>query len=247
MNALRSWTFVLFLYGSMVMIGVLFLPTLLLPRQIPMIGIRLWARLARWGMKTICGAETEFRNQNELTEEPVLVACKHQSTMDTLMPFLYLKDPCIVLKKELLWYPFFGWYALRTGMIPIDRSGSMKALKTMTKQAKAVVASGRSLLIFPEGTRYEPGQKGEYKTGIALLYKELGVKCLPVSLNTGLCWPPKGVPRYPGKMVIEFQPLIETGLSRKAFMSEMETRIETAADRLLTEGRAAQVEADEAA
>lgn len=243
MNALRSWTFVLFLYGSMVAIGLIFLPSLLLPRQIAMIGVRTWARLARWGMRVICGAETEFRNQDSLTKEPVLVACKHQSTIDTLMPFLYLKDPCIVLKKELLWYPFFGWYALKIGMIPIDRSGSMKALKTMTKQAKAVVDEGRSLLIFPEGTRYSPGEKAEYKTGIALLYKELGVDCLPVALNTGICWPPKGVPRYPGKMVIEFQPLIETGLNRKAFMTAMETRIESAADRLLLEGRAARAKA----
>ena len=240
MTTIRSWLFVLFLYGSLVVLGVLFLPTLLLPRSAAMFGIRIWARLAKWGMRVICGAETELRNTEELKSEPVLVACKHQSTMDTVLPFLYLKDPCVVLKKELLWYPFFGWYALKTGMIPIDRSGSMKALKEMTKRAKTVVAEGRSLVIFPEGTRYAPGTSGDYKTGIALLYKELDINCLPIALNTGLCWPPKGVPRYPGKMVVEFQPFIEPGLNRKAFMKELENRVETASMRLFEEGKAAQ-------
>lgn len=209
MNYLRSLVFVLWLYGSMVVLGIVFLPALLLPRSATVLGIRTWARCARWGMKYICGASTEIRGVENLDEEPVLVASKHQSTLDTLLPFLYLKDPCIILKKELLWYPFFGWYALKCRMIAIDRGGAMKTLRDMTRQAKDRIAEGRSLLIFPEGTRNKPGAPADYKTGIALLYKELDLNCLPVALNTGLCWPPKGVMRYPGKMVVELQPMID--------------------------------------
>ncbi|MAK61317.1 MAG: 1-acyl-sn-glycerol-3-phosphate acyltransferase [Ponticaulis sp.] len=243
MMLFRSWLFVLWLYGSMVVMGLVWLPALLLPRRVTILGIRIWAHLARWGMRVICGATTEIRGKDHLTSEPVLVASKHQSTIDTLMPFIYLKDPCIILKKELLWYPFFGWYALKAEMIAIDRAGSTKALKAMNAQAKKAASQGRSILIFPEGTRIEPGVPGNYKPGIALMYKDLGLECLPVALNTGFFWPPKGVPRYPGHMVIEFQPMIETGLQRKAFMKELETRLETASERLVAEGKAARAEA----
>lgn len=243
MTLFRSWLFVLWLYGSMVVLGIVWLPALLLPRSATILGIRIWARLAKWGMRVICGATTEVRGTEHLTAEPVLVASKHQSTIDTILPFLYLKDPCIILKKELLWYPFFGWYALKAEMIAIDRGGAMKTLKSMTAQAKKAAGNGRSILIFPEGTRSKPGAPGDYKPGIALLYKDLGLECLPVALNTGFCWPPKGVPRYPGNMVVEFQPMIETGLQRKAFMKTLEDRLETASARLVNEGMAAQAAA----
>ncbi|MAP94408.1 MAG: 1-acyl-sn-glycerol-3-phosphate acyltransferase [Ponticaulis sp.] len=246
MKLFRSWLFVLFLYGSMGILGIVWLPALLLPRSATMLGIRIWARMALWGMRVICGATTEIRGTEHLTKEPLLVASKHQSTIDTLLPFLYLKDPCIVLKKELLWYPAFGWYAMRANMIAIDRKGSTKALKSMAEQARAAAAKGRSILIFPEGTRNPPGTPGDYKPGIALLYKEIGLDCLPVALNTGVCWPPKGVMREPGNMVVEFQPIIEKGVPRKAFMKQLETSIETASNRLLEEAGAEPVIAEQA-
>lgn len=227
MAALRSVLFVIWLYGSLVFIGLLFLPTMLLPRQAATVGIRCWARAAVWGMRVICNAKTEVRGLENIGEEPFLVASKHQSTLDTVLPFLYLKDPCIILKRELLWYPLFGFYALKTGQIAIDRSGAMKTLKEMTRKAKLARDDGRSLLIFPEGTRTKPGIDAEYKPGIALLYKELEIECLPVALNTGTCWPAKGIMRYPGTMVVEFLPRIEPGLSRKAFMKTLHDRIET--------------------
>ncbi len=233
MTALRSVLFVIWLYGSMVVLGLTFLPLLLLPRVFAMTGIKCWAYAAKWGMEFICGAKTDVKGLENIGDTPVLVASKHQSTLDTILPFIYLKDPCIVLKKELLWYPIFGFFAMRTGMIAIDRSGSMKALKEMTQKAKAARDEGRSILIFPEGTRNKPGAEPDYKPGIALLYKELGMPCLPVALSTGLCWPAKGVMRYPGTMTVEFLPHIEPGLSRKAFMSRLENTIETASNALL--------------
>lgn len=237
MMAFRSVLFVILLYGSMVVLGVVFLPAMLLPRTISMVGIRLWARIARWGMRYLIGATTEIRGLEHIASEPVLLAPKHQSMFDTLLPFLFLKDPCFVLKKELMFYPFFGQFAAKTGMIAIDRSGSMKTLKAMTVRARAAVAEGRSLVIFPEGTRLPPGQREELKPGIAFLYKELGIPCVPVALNTGYCWPAKGVRRHPGHMVLELLPPIEPGLNRKTFMTELQTRLDTGTDRLIPDGK----------
>jgi 1-acyl-sn-glycerol-3-phosphate acyltransferase len=240
MSYLTSLLFVIYLYGSMVVIGILWLPALLLPRSITLFGIRTWARMARWGMRVFCGATTEVRGTENIPDHPVLLAGKHQSTLDTILPFIYLKDPCIILKKELMWYPFFGLYAAKAGMIPIDRSGSMKTLRKMAKRAKHAVSQGRTLIIFPEGTRHAPGTDPHYKTGIALIYRELGIECIPMALNTGLCWPPKGIQRHPGHMVFEFLPAIAPGLSSKAFMKELSHRLETASNVLLSEGQEAQ-------
>lgn len=227
MAAIRSVLFVIWLYGSLVFFGLVFLPTMVMPRRFAFYGIRGWARSAVWGMKFFCNARTEVRGLEHIGDKPVLIASKHQSTLDTVIPFLYFDDPCIILKRELLWYPLFGFYALKTGQIAIDRSGAMKTLKEMTRRAKLARDDGRSLLIFPEGTRTKPGVEAEYKPGIALLYKELELECLPVALSTGVCWPAKGIMRYPGTMVVEFMPRIEPGLSRKVFMKTLHDRIET--------------------
>lgn len=233
MSTLRSLIFVTVLYVSMVVLGLVFMPAMLLPRSATMLGIRCWARVARWGMRVIMGASTEIRGLKHVAQEPVLLAPKHQSMIDTLLPFLFLKDPCFVLKKELMYYPIFGMYAAKAEMIAIDRSGSMKALKEMTAKAKAAIAEGRSLVIFPEGTRLAPGETEELKPGIALLYKDLGVPCVPVALNTGYCWPAKGIQRHSGQMVLDLLPPIEPGLNRKVFMQALQTSLDDGTQRLI--------------
>lgn len=236
MTLLRSLLFVILLYGSLVIMGIVWLPALLMPRSVTVMGIRIWARIARWGMKHICGASTEIRGLEKLPEEPLILTPKHQSMIDTLLPFLFLKDPCFILKKELMYYPIFGMYAAKTKMIAIDRNGSTKALKEMTAKAKDAIADGRSLVIFPEGTRIAPGVHEPLKPGIALLYKELGLPCVPVALNTGYCWPAKGILRHPGHMVMEILPQIDAGLNRKVFMKTLEERLENGTSPLLRGG-----------
>jgi 1-acyl-sn-glycerol-3-phosphate acyltransferase len=122
-------------------------------------------------------------------------------------------------------------------MIPIDREGHAIALRGMIRAAVKQAAKGRPILIFPEGTRQEPGAPPDYKPGVAALYRELNLPCTPVAANTGLCWPPHGLKRYPGRAVIEFLPPIAPGLSRKDFMDALEHAIETASTALLKEGR----------
>jgi 1-acyl-sn-glycerol-3-phosphate acyltransferase len=122
-------------------------------------------------------------------------------------------------------------------MIPVDRGAGSSALTAMTARAKAEVARGRQIIIFPEGTRRAPGAEPKYKFGVAHLYAELGMPCLPVALNSGLFWPRRSFMRYPGTIRVDILDPLAPGLDKQAFMREVQDRIETATARLVAEGR----------
>lgn len=241
---LRGFAFVIWTYGSMALLAILCLPVMFFGRMAVVSAIRMWCRCVIFGFKLIVGTETEFRGREHVPDTPVLYAAKHQSTFDILTPFIFIRDPAVILKRELLFYPFFGWYALRTRMIPIDRGGTMKTLKKMIGIAQSRVEDGRSIVIFPEGSRKKPGQEPDYKIGVFALYKALGVPCQPIATNSGLCWPSRGYNRHKGKVVFEALPVIEPGLDRAAFMQQLENAIETQSNKLLQEGRAALAQKD---
>jgi 1-acyl-sn-glycerol-3-phosphate acyltransferase len=133
-----------------------------------------------------------------------------------------------------MWIPGFSWHAWKAGMIFVDRQGHSAALKKLVRDARDRLAYGRQLVIFPEGTRSEPGAPGDYKPGIAALYRELGLPVHPVATNSGVHWPRKGFLRYPGTIVFEYLEPIPSGLKRGEFMRLLEERIETASARLNT-------------
>lgn len=236
----RSILFMIWLYGSILVLGIIFSPAFLLPRNTTVWGMKFWARSARFGLRWICGVKTEFRGLEHLPKGACLVASKHQSMYDILMPFIFLEDPAFVMKKELMYYPIFGWYAWKAQMIPIDRGGYVKTLKKMMRRAGEELKRGRQFLIFPEGTRRIPGDPPAYKSGVAAMYSQYDVPCVPIALNTGLCWAQRGMRRWPGHVVFEIQPPIEPGLPRDEFMKRLEAAIEPASDRLREEGLKAQ-------
>lgn len=235
--AARSLLFLFWMYGLLVVMGLIWLPSLLLPRGVLIFGIRVWTRLVRWGLRVICGVHTEVRGLDNLPDGPVLYAAKHQCMWDVFIPFLILRDPVITMKRELLWYPFLGWYALKLRMIAIDRGGMAKTVKAMLRQAGLRAAEGRQFVIFPEGTRHPPGvTTGYFAAGTGALYKHLGLPVVPVATNSGLCWPARGFVRRPGRIVFEILPAIEAGLDRKTLMGALEAAIEPASARLLEDG-----------
>lgn len=241
MNTARSILFVVWMYGLMAVMGVIWLPSLLMPRGVLRFGIRIWVRLVRWGLRVICGVTTEVRGLENLPDGPVLVAAKHQAMWDVFIPFLIMSDPAIIMKRELVWYPILGWYSLKMDMIPIDRAGTSKTLKKMMAAAKARAERGRQIVIYPEGTRMAPGAAPDYKAaGVVSFYKTLDVPLVPAATNFGLCWPRKGITRRPGHAVYQILPQIPSGLDRKAMMAELQGRIEAATEQLLDEGLAAQ-------
>ena len=234
MLTLRSLLFTAWLYLSMPIFAIGLSPALLMPHRFAMGVVKLWARTALFGLRWIAGVRVELRGLRNMPSGAALVASKHQGMLDVVALLALLPDACFVMKKELMPLPFFGWFAWKTGMIPVDRAGHAKALKDMTRQARDRLSQGRQIVIFPEGTRNDPGAPGDYKPGVAAIYRDLEGPCWPVATNSGVHWPAHGFRRYPGTIVFEFLPPIPAGLKRAEFMAELQNRIETASTALLT-------------
>lgn len=234
----RSILFVIWMYGLMALLGILFLPALILPKSVTFWAISLYARGLIFGLRVICGIEVEIRGRQHMPRGTVLYAGKHNCMLDVFIPFLVMPAPAIILKQELLWYPFLGWYALKTAMIPIDRAGNTRTLKKMVAAAKVRAEDGRQIVIFPEGTRTEPGAPPAYHAaGISGLAKAIEAPIVPVATNAGLCWPGRGLRRSKGRIVYEILPPIPAGLPRKELMARLQADLESASDALVAEGR----------
>ncbi len=234
---LRSLLYNIVFYVNTLLFLVLGSPFYLTPRKWSIRALQAWASTSVWWLKVICGTTYEVRGIENIPEGAVLVAAKHQSAWDTFALLPLFDDPAMVLKRELVFIPLFGWFIPKFRMIPIERSSGAQALKTMIERAKKEAARGRQIVIFPEGTRRPPGAPPDYKAGAAALYLKLGLRCLPIALNSGLYWPRRKFLRYPGTIVVEILPLIEAGLKRQEFSQRLETAIETATERLVKEGR----------
>jgi 1-acyl-sn-glycerol-3-phosphate acyltransferase len=226
---LRSALFLLWFLLITTILSLIFLPVLALPRGATVWLARLWSRLTFWGLKVFNGIGFEVRGQPP--KGPLLVASKHMSMWDTMALYLALEAPATVLKRELLHIPFYGWFLWKATAIPIDRAAGASALRKMAAAARGVLAEGRPILIFPEGTRKKPGAAPDYKPGVAGLYGMLGVECVPVALNSGVYW--TGFLKRPGTIVLQFLEPIPPGLKRDAFMALLQQRTESATTALL--------------
>ena len=235
MTLIRSILFTLVFYVCSAVAAIGMLPLMLAPRSAMMAAFRVWGRCTIWTLRVLGGVKLEIRGREHIPSGAALLAPKHQCLFDTIVPLALLPDCCQVMKKELMIIPFYGWYAMKSEMIVVDREGAAKTMRKLLADGKARLAENRQLLIFPEGHRMEPGAAPDYKPGVAALYS-LGVPCTPVATNSGTHWPAHGFLRYPGTIVVEFLPPIQPGLKRHAFMAELESRIETASNALLAEG-----------
>ncbi|MEW6017599.1 MAG: lysophospholipid acyltransferase family protein [Pseudomonadota bacterium] len=231
MTALRSLLFVALFYVWSATVAILISPILLAPRRWTLRALDFWAR-GVIALLPICGIRVEVRGREHIPTGPALVAPKHQCMFDVFAQFTWLPDACFVLKKELMWIPFFGWYAQKARMIVVDREAHAAALKKLVKDSRDRLTEDRQLVIFPEGTRGDPGVKGDYKPGVAALYRDLDLPVHPVATNSGVHWPRHGFLRKPGVIVFEYLEPIPPGLKRAEFMRLLEERIETASLRL---------------
>jgi len=234
---LRSVVFNIVFYVTMIVICILALPTLLLPYRVLIATARLWARINVALLRAICGVRYEFRGTERIPKGALLVASKHQSMWETFALLLILDDPTYILKRELMWIPLFGWFTWKAGMVAVNRGKGARALAAMMTRARAELARGRQIVIFPEGTRRRPGAEPKYKYGVAHLYQALEVPCLPLALNSGLFWPRRSLLRFPGTIVVEALPPIPPSLDRDAFFERLKHDTEAATARLVEEGR----------
>lgn len=234
----RSLLFNILFYVTTTLFVVTGSPLLFAPRRWAMAALAIHGRFELWLLEVIVGTKLEVRGREKLPNGACLVAAKHQSAWETFALIPLFRDPALLMKRELFWIPFHGWFSKKFEMIPVDRDKGPAALRRMLREAKARIADGREIIIFPEGTRRAPGAPPDYKTGVILLYEALRVPCVPVALNSGLFWPRRSLVRRPGTIVVEFLDPIPPGLPKAEFLKRLTEAIETASTRLLAEAKA---------
>lgn len=239
MIIVRSILFNVLFYLNLVILLIAAIPTLAMPRRSILMMAKVWGRTTLWLLRVVCGTHVAWRGLEKVPPGGVIIAAKHQSAWETFALLTLFPDPTYVIKRELTAIPLFGWFAVHGGMIPVDRGAGKSALTGMMAQAHAALAEGRQIIIFPEGTRRPAGAEPRYKFGVAHLYAEAGVPCVPVALNSGLFWPRRRFLRFPGTVTVEFLDPILPGLERQAFLERLQESIETASARLAAEARGA--------
>lgn len=193
--------------------------------------IRLWVG-GMFGLSRLLLSQRlrEEGCENKHLHAPCLYVCNHQSAWETLAFNRLVPDVSIVAKQELGRIPVFGWYLRHAPMILIDRSAGARALNAMVTQARAAVAQGRSILIFPEGTRVGIGAHRAFQPGLAMLYRKLGLPVVPVAHDAGACW--TGRIKRGGTITVSWMPPIPPGLPPAEFMTRVETLVNDRKDQL---------------
>ncbi|MEQ8898014.1 MAG: lysophospholipid acyltransferase family protein [Roseovarius sp.] len=229
----RSLVFIVNIYAMMGVLGIVFFPWAVFSRKGALTACHTWCRWVRWTARWMVGIRTEVRGTPPTDE--VLIAAKHQSFLDIILIFGSVPAGKFIMKRELMWAPVIGQYALKIGCVPVDRGKRSQAIKKMVRD----VAKGRQqpgqLIIYPQGTRIAPGVQAPFKIGSGVLYEELGQDCVPAATNVGLFWPRMGILRKPGLAVVEFLPRIEAGLDKGTFMARLADEVEEASNRLMKE------------
>ncbi len=230
---LRSLLFIIQMYIALPVIGFGLIPLALFNRQYSYWIIRLYCTWIRWTAAWMVGLRSEIRG--EVPQDACIIASKHQSFFDILLLSSVVPRIKFIMKSELRWAPVINLYAYWTRTIAVNRGKRGAAIKQMVAAVKAGADEPSQLIIFPQGTRAAIGVQKPYKIGTGVLYKETSLPVVPAATNVGAFWPRHGIMRKPGLAVLEFLPPIEPGLEIEAFMTEMETAIETASDKLAVE------------
>lgn len=237
MNYIKSFIFLVFINLWGAIIPIIYAPAFILNNsKLADHGAKVWAQFGLWVLKKLCGLSYKLEGLENLPNEPVIIACKHQSMWETIVMHLIVNRPVYVYKKELEKIPFYGWYLKVMSGIKLDRRGGASALKSLIKQSKDYLAKGQSVIIFPQGTRVPVGatcEKYPYQAGIAALYLSCGVKVVPTALDSGLFWPKHKIRKNAGTITMKFLPAINPGLKKDEFLKKLEEEIEKHSSELL--------------
>ena len=235
MLAIRSVLFnILFIGWTIFLLSTLWL-LMPIPKQKFRKAVALWPHGSFPLMRYLLGLTFEQRGLENIPNEPVIYASKHQSAWDTMYFLWHHKDNAYVMKGELNRIPFWKWYMDKCQHVVVDRRGGTSAMREMISDTKSILADKRSVIIFPEGTRVAPGETRRYHPGIAALYSQTNATVIPVALNSGYFWGRRHFIKKPGVLTIQFLPPIPKNMERKAFMKELEIRIESATRKLENE------------
>ena len=226
------------MYLAMAIAAVILAIPALISVEAAFFGVHVYCRWVIWTARVLVGLRVEVRGTPP--QDGALVVAKHQSFFDIIILCSVLPRPRFIMKRELLYTPIIGQYALRIGCVPVDRGKGGAAITKMKADVARGAQTPGQLIIYPQGTRVPPGEKRPYKIGAGLLYEQLAQPCHLMATNCGVFWPKHGLMRRRGTAVVEFlAPPIAPGMPMGEFMREIEGRIETASDRLLADARAA--------
>ncbi len=223
----RGILFGAYFYALTTFAVIVYLPFLLTTERIVRHLANFWCAAALLGLRVIGGVRWRYEGEENLPDEPFILACKHQSTWETLSLSIYLRSPAFILKQELSKIPLFGWYLYKVGSISVDRTAGASALRKMIEDTRRVLGTGRKIVIFPEGTRTEPGAKTRYHAGVIALYRDSGYPLIPAALNSGLFWPRSIWHVRSGEIVLRFLPALPSEMGRRELMATLEEVIET--------------------
>ena len=230
---LLSLVFIIQMYLALAIVALIFAPWALVSRRGAHAAVNFYCRWVIVSLRLLCGLRCEVRGTPPTSE--AVVAAKHQSFLDIILIASAVPHPKFIMKRELIYTPFLGQYALRIGCVPVNRGKRGAAVAKMKADVVAGAAEPGQLVIYPQGTRVAPGDKKPYKVGTGLLYAELSQPCHPVAANVGVFWPKRGILRKPGLAVVEFLPPIAPGLPIPDFMKQLESDIETHSNQLMAE------------
>ena len=210
MNLLRSSLFALALVVVTPPYALVALATFALPRMLRYRIISGWSRLVVHLARAILGIQLRIEGREHLPATPSVILAKHQSAWETMAFQLIFPPQVHVLKRELLWIPFFGWGLALMSPIAIDRTRGVAALRSIARRGRERLAQGFWVVVFPEGTRVAPGERRDYQLGGAWLAAASGVPVVPVAHNAGLVWPRNAFLKRPGTVTVRIGPSIQS-------------------------------------
>ncbi|MEQ8602321.1 MAG: lysophospholipid acyltransferase family protein [Marivibrio sp.] len=232
MDRVRSIVFALTFYPLTTAMLILLLPTLLLPIRWARPVCYLWVDFFDWMSRRVLRVRYRIQIDREASDAiargPVIFAAKHQSMWETLIFNALLNRPAFVLKEELTRIPLFGRFLKKFEMVAVDRTAGAAALKGMVRQARDQIEKGRSVVIYPQGTRVAPGEKRPYLPGAAALYSQIDAPVIPIALDSGRLWPRRAFVKRAGTITVKVLAPIPKGLDRKSFLQMLKARIEQA-------------------
>lgn len=225
MQLFCSLLFGLIFYPATILLSIAGLLAGIFSRKALMATVMTWVNFHHWLTNRLLGISVHV--EGEVPAGQYLVAVKHQAMFETLEMLRLCELPVIVLKRELSDIPIFGWITRRYGVIPVERSAGAKALRTMVSEARAALATGRPVVIYPEGTRVRPGETPPLQSGFAGLYRALGLPVVPVAMDTGRVWG-RELLKKPGTVTFRVGETIPAGLKR----DDIEARVHGAINAL---------------
>ncbi len=231
---LRNFLFSIIFFSGIILISVLFLPTLLMPKSAVLLGGRLMGHWTSLCLKIIMNTKIEvIGRQNIIKNHKFFIAASHQSMFETFYLQTIFNSPVFILKKELLSIPIFGWYLKKIGSVSIQRNKVTKDNLGFFDDIHNIIKnSKRPLIIFPQGTRVRPDDRSPFKKGAARIYEELKISCQPIAINSGYVWPKEGNKKSNKTIIISILSPINYGLDKNKFVANLEEKIYSELNRI---------------